>query len=134
MSFYSKKKHSTLEDQIALYSKENFSVGEVVFDVSNLPIIHKNYKYAITLDHTKSLYIETKDSDVMYINHSCQPTLRFDKSKLLFVACQDIKDGDMLTFDYTTTEVNITSPFYCVCGYDNCKQMIGRISQDSIIV
>lgn len=119
---YKKASHPKLDEQIALYSNETIPEGSIVFNISDLPIISKNDRYAITL--TSEKYLNTVGTDIMYLNHSCDPTLSLDKEKLNFVASKTIKAGDMLTFDYNTTELSITSPFRCVCGSDKCRGQI----------
>ena len=58
------------------------------------------------------------------INHSCDPTCGILGSQLL-VARRDIAPGEMLTFDYATTDTSDYDEFDCACGSPQCR---GRIT------
>lgn len=122
MLAYTKGTHPTLKDQVALYASKNISSGEMVFDAKSLPLQDANDKYAITLAEGK--YLNTRGNVIMYLNHSCSPTLVFDKQLLRFTTSREVNTGEMLTFDYATTEITLSEPFNCSCGATNCR---GRI-------
>lgn len=61
----------------------------------------------------------------MYLDHSCQPNLIFAIEPLRFIAKRQIAAGEILSFNYTLTELEISSPFDCVCGHENCKGRVG---------
>ena len=67
------------------------------------------------------------NSDLLYCNHSCDPSLIFDMSKfeVRVVDGCDLKKGDALTFWYPSSEWIMAQPFDCTCGAKSCK---GRIS------
>ncbi|RGP72711.1 histone-lysine n-methyltransferase ash1 [Fusarium longipes] len=66
------------------------------------------------------------NSDLLYINHSCEPTLLFDVGNLnILVGPKGLKAGDELTFFYPSTEWHMAQPFDCLCGTHSCR---GRIS------
>ncbi|KAF4970480.1 hypothetical protein FSARC_2499 [Fusarium sarcochroum] len=66
------------------------------------------------------------NSDLLYINHSCEPTLLFDVGNLnILVGPKGLKVGDELTFFYPSTEWHMAQPFDCLCGTPSCR---GRIS------
>ncbi|RSL66256.1 hypothetical protein CEP54_003843 [Fusarium duplospermum] len=66
------------------------------------------------------------NSDLLYINHSCEPTLLFDVGNLnVLVGPKGIKPGDELTFFYPSTEWHMAQPFDCLCGTPTCR---GRIA------
>ncbi len=79
--------------------------------------------YAITIEPGK--YIYTIGHAVAYTNHSCEPTLIFSKDDLTFRTARDVISGEMLTFDYATTESSIIAPFKCACGTKSCRGTIG---------
>lgn len=57
------------------------------------------------------------DSDLVYCNHSCQPSLLFDTSRReIRVADRPLKKGDVLTFFYPSTEWDMSQAFDCSCG------------------
>lgn len=63
-------------------------------------------------------------------NHSCDPNAGLRKTSELF-ALRDIKRGEEITFDYSTTVgPNITASMWamvCHCNSENCRKEIGNI-------
>ena len=55
-----------------------------------------------------------------YLNHSCTPSCRIDFSTWTLVTTRAIQDNEELTFNYLTTEWDMTAPFMCQCGALNC--------------
>ena len=57
------------------------------------------------------------NSDLVYCNHSCRPTLVFDMSKFEVRVADDrpLEIGDELTFSYNSTEWDQMEPFECEC-------------------
>ncbi|KAE8146855.1 hypothetical protein BDV25DRAFT_44153 [Aspergillus avenaceus] len=66
------------------------------------------------------------NSDLVYCNHSCQPTLNFDMGKMevRVVDDRDLKAGDALTFFYPSSEWEMDQTFQCNCGTETCKGWI----------
>ena len=56
----------------------------------------------------------------MYVNHSCHPNSYFDVENLVFRALQMINVGEEITFNYCTTEYDMSRPFQCHCGAVDC--------------
>ncbi|KAI1136572.1 hypothetical protein F5Y05DRAFT_405155 [Hypoxylon sp. FL0543] len=66
------------------------------------------------------------NSDLLYINHSCEPSLIFDTANLNIIAGPNgLRAGEELTFFYPSTEWEMAQPFDCQCGKPTCR---GRIS------
>ncbi|KAH7134728.1 hypothetical protein B0J13DRAFT_88949 [Dactylonectria estremocensis] len=66
------------------------------------------------------------NSDLLYINHSCEPSLHFDVGNLnVLVGPKGLKAGDELTFFYPSTEWSMAQPFDCLCNTLTCR---GRIA------
>ncbi|KAK4455637.1 histone-lysine N-methyltransferase ash1 [Podospora aff. communis PSN243] len=66
------------------------------------------------------------NSDLLYINHSCEPSLYFDMTAMAVTAGPNgVKAGEELTFFYPSTEWYMAQPFDCLCGKETCR---GRIS------
>lgn len=65
-------------------------------------------------------------SDLVYCNHSCSPSIEFDMSTLEVRVARDrpLRVGDELTFFYPSTEWDMTQPFNCTCGSQNCLGFI----------
>lgn len=62
------------------------------------------------------------NSDLVYCNHSCDPTVVFDMSKFEVRVADDnhLRKGDEITFFYPSTEENMDQPFACRCGSERC--------------
>ena len=77
---------------------------------------------------SRDLHIEL-NCDLVYINHSCDPTLVFDMQRWEVRVNPErkegLKKGDELTFFYPSTEWDMSQPFDCLCGNDVCR---GRIT------
>lgn len=66
------------------------------------------------------------NSDLLYINHSCEPSLIFDTGNFNVLAGpKGLQPGDELTFFYPSTEWHMAQPFDCFCGTPSCR---GRIA------
>ncbi|KAJ5081909.1 hypothetical protein NUU61_010173 [Penicillium alfredii] len=58
------------------------------------------------------------NSDLVYCNHSCAPSLIFDMARMevRVVDERPLKKGHALTFFYPSTEWEMDQPFQCTCG------------------
>ncbi|PWN19055.1 hypothetical protein BCV69DRAFT_284656 [Microstroma glucosiphilum] len=69
------------------------------------------------------------NSDLLYINHSCDPSVRFEvgeeRKMWRAVAERDIQKGEALSFFYPSTEWSMAQPFKCNCNSSRC---LGTIS------
>ncbi|KAF8536510.1 hypothetical protein BDD12DRAFT_918321 [Trichophaea hybrida] len=76
------------------------------------------------------------NSDLIYINHSCRPSLEFDIEKMeILVGPRGLKEGDELTYFYPSTEWEMAQPFECFCGEEGCKGWIdgaGRMEGEKL--
>ncbi|OLN87176.1 Histone-lysine N-methyltransferase ash1 [Colletotrichum chlorophyti] len=65
------------------------------------------------------------NSDLLYINHSCEPSLIFDTGNFNVLAGpKGLQPGDELTFFYPSTEWNMAQPFDCFCNTPSCRGTI----------
>jgi len=78
-----------------------------------------------TVQTGKDSHIEL-NSDLLYCNHSCDPNLVFDMSKMevRVIDNRPLKKGDPLTFFYPSTEWDMAQTFECACGSKKCLGMI----------
>ncbi|GJN90238.1 hypothetical protein Rhopal_003237-T1 [Rhodotorula paludigena] len=77
------------------------------------------------------------NSDLLYVNHSCDPNVVFDVNgreaepseqderatsdgRWRVRAEKDIAKGEILTFAYFSTEWDMDQPFHCLCGTKRC--------------
>lgn len=72
----------------------------------------------------KSLWISPfKNNPGFYINHSCNPSAGI-RGSIEIVAMRDIKKGEEITFDYSTSESEDGWTLVCQCGEENCRRLI----------
>ncbi|KAG8156782.1 hypothetical protein KVR01_013387 [Diaporthe batatas] len=65
------------------------------------------------------------NSDLLYLNHSCEPSLIIDTANMNVLAGpKGLEPGDELTFFYPSTEWDMAQPFHCVCGSAACRGKI----------
>ena len=67
-------------------------------------------------------YVVTPDN---YINHSCDPNLRYDVFDNV-VAARNIAKGEEVFIDYGCFIVNFDEPYECCCGAPQCRGRIRR--------
>ena len=125
------------EDYLSLRAKEHIPTGAFLTDLWG-PLYDKPTCYTIHV--TPDKHVEPQGV-MKFANHSCSPNARFvfsmqnrspsleiEEGHTVFwhlVACRDIKKGEDITFDYTTTEYTMARPFDCLCGADSC---LGSVS------
>jgi len=75
------------------------------------------------------------NSDLLFCNHSCVPTIEFDMQKLEVRVARDrdLRKGDALTFWYPSSEWDMAQPFDCTCrtlsGESLCRGWIAGAGQ-----
>lgn len=83
-------------------------------------------RFTIQVDATKHLEFA---GGLEYVNHSCEPNARLVVSEntpeVAFVATRDIREGEHLSFDYSTSEWDMDEKFDCRCGSAHCRGHIG---------
>ncbi|KAF5316544.1 hypothetical protein D9619_006144 [Psilocybe cf. subviscida] len=102
----------------SLKSRKAFKAGEVMAVLTGLTRGSKAYT-TVQCGRNPRDHIEL-NSDLVYVNHSCEPNAAFDFSSPVmaewsFRALKDIALGDTLTFFYPSTEWAMDQPFACQC-------------------
>ena len=91
-------------------------------------------KYTVQVQD--EVHIILQPEFLQYINHSCDPTIFFDTTRMEISCLKNISSGDELTFFYPSTEFEMASPFNCFCGSNNCLHKIqgaSFLSQEVIL-
>ncbi|KAJ3214622.1 hypothetical protein HDU67_001430 [Dinochytrium kinnereticum] len=65
------------------------------------------------------------ESGLVYMNHSCSPSVFVDTTNLRIVALKDLSPGSELTFFYPSTEWEMAQPFKCWCNAPDCVGVVG---------
>ena len=109
----------------AVFAKRNYKKGETVWVLSgdkmtskSVEVLQAKYLRGIIdpLQVGPQEYI-LLDSPSIYFNHSCAPNAGV-RYKSTLAALRDIKKGDEITYDYSTT---IDETFECKCGSKQCR-------------
>lgn len=66
------------------------------------------------------------DGPARFLNHSCNPNCGI-KGMVTIRALRDIKMGEEITVDYSTTEIDKLWHMKCDCGSKNCRKIIRSI-------
>jgi len=79
-----------------------------------------------TLQVSRTSHISL-DSALTYLNHSCNPSLEIDTSRMeIRVArARALEVGDGLSFFYPSTEWEMDRGFACLCGEEACVGVVG---------
>jgi hypothetical protein len=72
------------------------------------------------------LFMGPSDNADDLINHSCNPNggLVYQDGTVKFIAIRDIKEGDELSFDYSTTMDEDCWEMECLCGDPACRKKV----------
>ncbi|KAI8615751.1 hypothetical protein BC830DRAFT_1043611, partial [Chytriomyces sp. MP71] len=104
-----------------LVTLKPFKAGQVLAATPNLaPAPTKRYT---TVQVGKDAHAEL-NSDLVYMNHSCDPSAVLDVRHRVVVARRDMAHGEGVTFFYPSTEWEMAQPFECWCGSPNCLKVV----------
>jgi hypothetical protein len=112
-------------DDVRLVAARPIAPGERLFRMEGITL-DRRARHSLQLDEQLHLDTDEKcDAHELrtrffwrYINHACEPNVRIDGREV--VALRAIAPGEMMTFDYQTTEWELVAPFRCHCGSPRC--------------
>lgn len=121
-SFYSVQRRARGYGVVAMKA---FQPGEMILEVQGL-IRPRATRFSIQIgpsEHLEPLSLEREPAPAdpagwRFLNHSCEPNAWFSHPRL--VCCEPIERGDPITFNYNTTEFELSEPFSCSCGAPSC--------------
>jgi hypothetical protein len=113
----------------AVLASERIGEGEVVLQVHGV-LVGAPDRYSIQVGEDRHLAgppgLPPEDRVAEYgwrfLNHSCDPNSVLRGHFL--VARQEIQGGMEVTFDYNTTEWEMSHPFRCMCGAETCVGLV----------
>ncbi|KAI8048035.1 uncharacterized protein B0P05DRAFT_600897 [Gilbertella persicaria] len=103
-----------------LVAERAFPEGSVIAPLEGLTPGAKRYS---TVQISETEHIEL-NSDLVFMNHSCDPSTLMDVDRMVVTATRDIAAGDELTFFYPSTEWDMAQPFSCWCGSSKCIETV----------
>jgi len=117
----------------AVFAGRDFVKGEMIIEFTG-PLLKKK-DLPKRLKPEDDRYVQISKDEFMgasddfddYINHSCDPNsgLKEIKGKLILFTIKDIKKGEEITWDYSTTMAEDDWVMACKCGGPNCRKKIG---------
>lgn len=136
-------KKKSIVSGYGLFATKDIPIGTVIWKCGNVRIYSKEQydkfseRYKKILRHfcyegvNETLVYCIDDSK--YFNHSCDPnTMSLNSEK--DIAIKDIIKGEELTYDYGYWYLKWNEPFLCKCGSKNCRGIIKREPQNSLVV
>ena len=108
--------------QKAFFAGRQFSAGEVISSFA-AGEVYATPSY-LTVQLGDNQHIMLNPAYLQYINHSCNPNCFFDTTHLTVIALRDIACEEELSFFYPSSEWDMSQPFVCNCG---CQQCLGII-------
>ncbi|TPX52168.1 hypothetical protein CcCBS67573_g09924 [Chytriomyces confervae] len=107
--------HSTSgEYTSSLLATRRFQPGQVIASFADTLSLAPTKRYS-TVQVSKHAHIEL-NSDLVYMNHSCDPAAVVDVEFNVVAAAKEIAPGEPVTFFYPSTEWEMDQPFQCWCG------------------
>ncbi|KAI9344340.1 hypothetical protein BDR26DRAFT_911407 [Obelidium mucronatum] len=104
-----------------LVSKVSLKPGQILASMDAMTAApEKRYS---TVQTGPNSHVEL-NSDLLYMNHSCDPNVVLDVDHKVVAAAKDISPGDAITFFYPSTEWEMNQPFECWCGSPKCLKHI----------
>ncbi|KAI9143672.1 hypothetical protein BKA69DRAFT_1018252, partial [Paraphysoderma sedebokerense] len=104
-----------------LVTTRSFKKGETIAKIAGYT--QTNVKKYTSVQIGPDCHIEL-NSDLVYMNHNCDPSVQIDCNELKIVAARDLDEGDEITFFYPSTEWEMAQPFTCWCGASQCVGMV----------
>lgn len=106
----------------SLHTNAFFDAGELIRSFASEKILEvPNY---LTVQTGENRHITLQPDFLQYINHSCNPNVFFDTTRMELIALKEIQPGDELVFFYPSTEWEMDRPFECFCGTQQCLHRI----------
>ncbi|KAJ3036110.1 hypothetical protein HDV00_003086 [Rhizophlyctis rosea] len=107
--------------QSKLVTRVPFRKGEVLAHLQDVERNAEKRWSSVQVSPTE--HIELR-SELVYMNHSCDPSVHIDTTMMAVVAGRDLQSGDEICFFYPSTEWDMSQPFDCWCGAAQCNKRI----------
>ncbi|KAH6586087.1 hypothetical protein BASA50_000792 [Batrachochytrium salamandrivorans] len=104
----------------SLVARKYFHQGDTVAPIHG--VLHDRPTWA-SIQVARDTHAEIR-SELLFMNHSCDPSTHVDTSRMRVIAARTIAPGDEITFFYPSTEWDMAQPFTCHCGAVACLHRI----------
>jgi len=122
----SQSKYVTLQKNafgLSTFAACHIPAGTIVFRETG-PILTRPTMHTIQIDVEKHLSFS---GGAEFLAHHCDPNVKVDVDSqgwITVTALRPIGRGEMIAFNYLTTERSMSSPFQCLCGAPKCFGVI----------
>ncbi|MEO1297740.1 MAG: SET domain-containing methyltransferase [Cyanobacteria bacterium J06636_16] len=104
-----------------LTTTRRLKAGETFHQITNYRLASSRTYTSVQVSEDSSI----EEFFLSHLNHSCEPNVIIDATKLELRAIRDVYPGEDLTFFYPSTEWEMAEPFACLCGATHC---LGTVS------
>jgi hypothetical protein len=104
----------------SLTTKRAYRAGDIICPIPAESMCNKPNQFTVQIGVNQ--HVEVRE--LASTNHSCDPSVILDTTRMLVFAARDLEPGDELTFFYPSTEWEMSSPFICLCGAPNCIHVV----------
>ena len=105
----------------SIIAASNFQKGDIILPFKG-DVVQEPGKYTLQIDKDRHL-LETSEI-FSWLNHSCDANAYIDFDNLVLKALRDIETDEEITFNYMTSEWELSSPFACLCNMPSCLKVI----------
>ncbi len=120
---YAKK----INDFYSICANRNIKKNEIILKLDGIIIDNPN-KYTIQIGANQHVIFPPScgKNDYLwrFLNHSCSQNAYFNIEEKTLIALENIEKDEEITFNYNTTEYEISEPFLCNCKSDNCIKYV----------
>eukprot|EP01126_Amoeba_proteus_P033805 TRINITY_DN3335_c0_g2_i2.p1 TRINITY_DN3335_c0_g2~~TRINITY_DN3335_c0_g2_i2.p1 ORF type:complete len:173 (-),score=21.71 TRINITY_DN3335_c0_g2_i2:352-870(-) len=119
-----------------LFAIDTIHPGELIFSFKSQPTpTRSRWSIQVGFDQHVGIEHNTKANDLwQYLNHACVPTTRIEifheedqEVRVDVRSVEKILQGESITFNYLTTELDMEEQFTCQCVYSGTPKCFGKI-------
>lgn len=107
----------------SMFAGQDLAAGVQLSTIDGGNRLDNPNRYTVQINEKE--HLELNPEYLQYINHSCEPNVFFDTTKMVLITLRPITAGEELTFFYPSTEWKMTEPFDCLCQSPHCLGRIG---------
>lgn len=110
-----------------LFAKANIPAGTVIYRIKGKELtfekttrLKEKESHALQIDYDKYILCEPP---FLFSNHSCHPNCAIN-TNFEMVTITDIRNGDELFWDYSTSMLERHWTMHCGCGAKSCRKVV----------
>ncbi|GIW65978.1 MAG: SET domain-containing protein-lysine N-methyltransferase [Candidatus Parcubacteria bacterium] len=139
--FYKNLEVKKSNNGLGLFAKKDFKKNDIILEFIGKIISRDHFNkikskkikkiiddYSIQIDEDIFIVGTGKNKKIYddFINHSCDPNsyVYINGNKVILIALKNIKQGEEITYDYSTTMYKDSWSIKCNCGSKICRKKI----------